>query len=68
MNGGCSVPASAPPFDARTLGAYVDNELDEAAAAAIEAALRESPELRERVELIRWVTGLVRRIRREHED
>jgi anti-sigma factor RsiW len=61
------VNASDASFDAGTLGAYVDNELDEAAAAEVEAALRESPELRERVEILRWVTELVRRIYRGHE-
>jgi anti-sigma factor RsiW len=62
MNGGFEAKASGPSFDAGTLGAYVDNELDEAAAAAVESALRESAELRERVEHIRWITGLVRRV------
>jgi anti-sigma factor RsiW len=62
VNGCSDVSSSTNSVDSRTLGAYVDHELDDAEAAEIEAALRESPALRREVEKIRWITGLVRRI------
>jgi len=54
-----------PRFDDETLVAYVDGELDEATARAVEAAIREDAETRERVSLLWQSASLVGEVFRQ---